>query len=182
MLCQQLWMDALGWQQINKPIITTGHCFNLKRGCFPNLLCFSWCSRGVPLAMDIPLLFHLSSSGKNLLGSPQSPRLQAFCTWHRWSDLGFSQQEHRCPWRENTQKSVHSLLHWCPPKQTVSGDKERIVHLVEPSSFGLAILEKWTVELGSEVGSNPKFKEQLRTFFVPRPKPSSSVDFTTPWS
>lgn len=54
------------------------------------------------------------------------------------------------------------------------------MHLVEPSSFGLAILEKWTVELGSEVGSNPKFKELLRTIFVPRPKPSSSVDFTTP--
>lgn len=74
--------------------------------------------------MDIPLLFHLGSSGKILLGSPRSPHLQAFCTWPRWSDLGFSQQEHRCPWCENTQRSFHSLFHWYPPKQTRPDDKE----------------------------------------------------------
>lgn len=132
--------------------------------------------------MDIPLLFHLGSSGKILLGSPRSPHLQAFCTWPRWSDLGFSQQEHQCPWCENTQRSFHSLLHWYPPKQTISDDKERIMHLVGSSSFVVAILEKWTVELGSGVGSNLKFKELWGIIFYLRTKPSISVDFIMPWS
>lgn len=47
------------------------------------------------------------------------------------------------------------------------------MHLVGPSSFGLAILEKWTVELGSGVGSNLKFKELGRIVFGLRPKPTS---------
>lgn len=51
------------------------------------------------------------------------------------------------------------MLHWYPPKQTISDEKERIMHLLGCSSFVLAILEKWTVELDSGVGSNLKFKE-----------------------
>lgn len=65
----------------------------------------------ISLVMNIPLLFHLGSSGKNVLGSPKSPHLQAFCTSHCLSGLGFSQWEHQCPWCENTQKLVHSWFH-----------------------------------------------------------------------
>lgn len=72
------------------------------------------------------------------------------------------------------------MLHQYPPKQTISEDKERIMHLAGPSSFGLAVLEKRTVELGSGVGSNLKFKELCGISFGLIPKPRSSVDFIIP--
>lgn len=54
------------------------------------------------------------------------------------------------------------------------------MHLAGPSSFGLAVLEKRTVELGSGVGSNLKFKELCGISFGLIPKPRSSVDFIIP--
>lgn len=43
--------------------------------------------------------------------------------------------------------------------------EQRVMHVVESSSFGLAILEKQTMELGSGLGSNLKCKGLCRTFF-----------------